>query len=224
VPGALASWFVSTSARTFTAPPPGWSPGSGYAGSAQSLVADLIAEGVTGTVGFVYEPYLDATARPQILFPAYRAGFTLAESFYMALPFLSWQAVVVGDPLLAPFGPPPVPRSVPLPGAILFLRRRAVALEDLVARAPSPDAQRALALAYAEQARELQRAERLDEALTLAQRAVAVKADEPLALYVLGAVHAARREPDQAAEAFKTLLRHDSNSPYAQEAERWLAR
>jgi uncharacterized protein (TIGR03790 family) len=109
LPGAIASWFVSTSARTFTAPPAGWRVGSGYAGSSQSLVGDRIAEGVTGTVGYVYEPYLEATARPQIFLPAYRAGFTLAESFQMSLPNLSWQAVVIGDPLVA------VPRQEPGP-------------------------------------------------------------------------------------------------------------
>ena len=112
LPGAIASWFVSSSARTFTPPPPGWrigtwvNPKTYYAGSPQSLVGDLVAEGVTGAVGFVYEPYLDGCARPEILFPAYRAGYTLAESFYMALRYLSWQSVVVGDPLVTPFGPP----------------------------------------------------------------------------------------------------------------------
>src|SRR5207249_5404121 len=76
LPGAIASWFVSTSARTFTAPPAGWNigpsgdPKSDYAGSSQSLIGDLIAEGVPGVVGFVYEPYLDGTARPEVLFPA----------------------------------------------------------------------------------------------------------------------------------------------------------
>ena len=49
------------------------------------------------------EPYLDATIRPNILFPAYVSGFNLAESFYLAMPFLSWQTVVIGDPLCAPF-------------------------------------------------------------------------------------------------------------------------
>jgi uncharacterized protein (TIGR03790 family) len=224
LPGAIASWFVSTSARTFTAPPAGWSVGAAYAGSSQSLVGDLIAEGVTGVVGFVYEPYLQATARPQIFLPAYRAGFTLAESFYMSLPNLSWQAVVIGDPLVAPFASTATPRPAPPPGALLFLQRRAVFLEDLVTHAPSPEAQRALALAYAEQAEEMRSLQRLDQALILAQRAVAIKADEPAALHILGVVHAARHEPDQAAEAFRALLRHDPASPYAREAERWLQR
>src|SRR5881628_3377311 len=129
LPGAIASWFVSTSARTFTRPPSGWNigpwgdPHTYYATSPQSLIGDLIAEGVTGVVGFVYEPYLDGTARPEILFPAYRAGFTLAESFYMALPHLSWQAVVIGDPLTAPFGPV-ADRPAPVSRIPFFLARR----------------------------------------------------------------------------------------------------
>src|SRR5439155_1520651 len=70
------------------------------------------------------------TARPEILFPAYRAGFTLAESFYMALPHLSWQAVVVGDPLAAPFGPVGN-RPAPVSGIPYFLDRRARLLESM---------------------------------------------------------------------------------------------
>jgi tetratricopeptide (TPR) repeat protein len=72
-------------------------------GSSQSLAGDLIRDGITGVAAHVSEPYLDGTIRPQILFPAYLAGFNLAESFYLAMPFLSWQTVVVGDPLCAPF-------------------------------------------------------------------------------------------------------------------------
>ena len=41
--------------------------------------------------------------RPQILFPAYLSGFNLIEAFYLAIPHLSWQTVVIGDPLCAPF-------------------------------------------------------------------------------------------------------------------------
>ena len=110
VNGALAVEFVSTDARTFTRPPEKWTigkwsdpPASFFAGSPQSLIGDYIHEGVTGVAGNVYEPYLSACARPQILFPAYVRGHNLAESFYAALPFLSWQTVVIGDPLVAPF-------------------------------------------------------------------------------------------------------------------------
>ena len=39
--------------------------------------------------------------RPQILFPAYLRGFNLAEA-YTAMPYLSWQTIVIGDPLCTP--------------------------------------------------------------------------------------------------------------------------
>jgi len=105
LPGAVATGYVSTDGRTFQRPPEDWTFGtwqdrSGwFAASPQSLTADLVAEGATGASGHVYEPYLSTTPRPEYLFPSYLAGRTLAESFYMALPALSWMNVVVGDPL-----------------------------------------------------------------------------------------------------------------------------
>lgn len=109
VPGALAGMFVSTDARTLTEPPPSWMVGKFgdkkgyYAGSPQSLTGDLIRAGATGVTGHVAEPYLDGSARPQIVFPAYVAGFNLAEAFYLSIPYLSWQNIVIGDPLCSPF-------------------------------------------------------------------------------------------------------------------------
>lgn len=91
-PGAIAETFVSTSARTFRRTEGG-----------QSLVADLIEQGVTGVKGYVSEPYTFALARPEILFERYTSGFNLAESFYMASPLLKWKDVVVGDPLCSPY-------------------------------------------------------------------------------------------------------------------------
>lgn len=109
VPGALAGMFVSSDGRSFNEPPPSWKLGtwddkSSYvAGSPQSMAGDLIREGVTGIAGHVAEPYLESTIRPNILFPAYLSGFNLIESYYLAMPYLSWQTIVVGDPLCAPF-------------------------------------------------------------------------------------------------------------------------
>ena len=118
VNGALLAEFVSTDARTFEKPPKKWTigkwsdpPVTFFAGSPQSLIADYIHEGVTGATGYVYEPYLEACVRPQFLFPAYVRGLNLAESFYSAIPSLSWQTVVVGDPLTAPFPGTPLPRE-----------------------------------------------------------------------------------------------------------------
>jgi uncharacterized protein (TIGR03790 family) len=105
VPGAIGALFVSTDGRTFVEPPADWAPGGPPKGNlgTQSLTGDLIRDGITGVAGHVSEPFLDATIRPQILFPAYLAGFNLVESFYLAMPFLSWETIVVGDPLCTPF-------------------------------------------------------------------------------------------------------------------------
>lgn len=109
-PGAIAAMFLSSDARTFQEPPLQWAAGDSrdaqrvYAGSSQSLTGDLIRSGVSGAAGYVAEPYGDGAIRPDVLFPAYVAGLNLAEAFYLATPYLSWQSVVVGDPLTSPFG------------------------------------------------------------------------------------------------------------------------
>lgn len=94
VPGAICETFVSTSGRTFN-------PTSG----GQSLIADLIANGITGVKGYVSEPFTFALARPEILFNRYTSGYNLAESFYMASLVLKWKDVVIGDPLCSPYAP-----------------------------------------------------------------------------------------------------------------------
>ncbi len=93
IPGSIAETFVSTGGRSFTY-------GTTYG---QSLIADLIRDGVTGIKGYVYEPFLDAIAHPDILFDRYTEGYNLAESYYMASNFLGWMDVVVGDPKLAAY-------------------------------------------------------------------------------------------------------------------------
>jgi len=107
LPGAIATEFVSTDGRTFARPPDTWNISTWknedkprwFAGAPQTLTADYIHEGASGCSGHVYEPYLSATPRPQILLPAYYHGRNLAESYYLAIPGLSWQNIVVGDPL-----------------------------------------------------------------------------------------------------------------------------
>jgi uncharacterized protein (TIGR03790 family) len=105
LPGAVTTEFVSTNGRTFQRPPDTWSPTTWqdrfhfYAGSPQGLSADTIHEGATGTSANVYEPFLTACVRPDYLLPAYYQGRNLAESYYIGMPFLSWQGVVLGDPL-----------------------------------------------------------------------------------------------------------------------------
>lgn len=101
LPGAIMTEYVSTNARTFARPPDNWNigPKSVFDGSGQTLTADYIHDGATGASGHVYEPFLQLTPRPNILLPAYFHGRNLAESYYLAIPTLSWMNVVVGDPL-----------------------------------------------------------------------------------------------------------------------------
>jgi uncharacterized protein (TIGR03790 family) len=105
LPGAVATEFVSTNARTFKRPPDNWAYTDWndklhlWQGSPQGLTGDLIHEGVSGASGNVYEPYLIGCVRPDYLLPAYYHGKNLAESYYVAMPYLSWQGIVVGDPL-----------------------------------------------------------------------------------------------------------------------------
>ena len=105
LPGAIMTEYVSTNGRSFARPPDSWNMGAWgdakatFQGSPQSLTADYIHDGVTGASGHVYEPYLQFTPRPNLLLPAYFHGRNLAESYYLAIPVLSWMNIVIGDPL-----------------------------------------------------------------------------------------------------------------------------
>ena len=212
-PGALAAMFVSSDARTFTEPPAEWKPGrwesrqAYYAASPQSLTGDLVRAGVTGAAGYVAEPYLDSSVRPEILFPSYFAGFSLAESFYLALPALSWQSVVIGDPLCAPFAKtsvaaadlnPPIDKDTELPSFFSARRLAAAKLNTdpaaakLVIRAESRLTQQ-----NREGARQaLEQALAIDKTLTPAWRAVGLVYDE------LG-------DHDKAIDAYRKVLERE---------------
>jgi uncharacterized protein (TIGR03790 family) len=63
----------------------------------------ILAKGAAATVGNVYEPYLHLTHHFDILHDRLLKGYTLVEAAYMAVSALSWQNVVIGDPLYRPF-------------------------------------------------------------------------------------------------------------------------
>jgi uncharacterized protein (TIGR03790 family) len=92
LPGSIAETYVSTSARSFM-------PGTPYG---QSLVADLLSEGVGGVKGYVFEPFVPAIAIMSIVFDRYTRGYNLAESFASGSEWLySWMDVIVGDPKMS---------------------------------------------------------------------------------------------------------------------------
>jgi uncharacterized protein (TIGR03790 family) len=115
LPGAIMVEFVSTNGRTFQRPPANWNIATWkdrdrfFAGAPQTLTADYINEGATGASGHVYEPYLRFCSRPEILLPAYLGGRNLAESYWLSIPALSWQNIVIGDPICTLGKPSPKP-------------------------------------------------------------------------------------------------------------------
>jgi len=97
-PGAVAVHIHSFSAHTLRSETEGW-------------CGPLIARGATATVGNVYEPYLEYLHRPDMLLDALIHGDDLVDAAYYALPVLSWQSIVIGDPLYRPFASSPVNRD-----------------------------------------------------------------------------------------------------------------
>ena len=214
-PGALAGMFVSTDARTFKEPPAEWNIGKwgqqkGYfEGSPQSLTGDLIRAGVTGVSGHVEEPFLDGSARPQILFPSYVSGFNLAESFYLSIPYLSWQNVVIGDPLCAPFEradadaadlAPPADANTELPR--FFSDRRLAVLA-------SYDVRREISTLMLKASARLLHAD-LDGAAGALEAVTKIEPGLNAAHFVLATIYDVRGDYDQSIERYNTIL---STSP-----------
>ena len=89
-PGAIALHIHSFSAQTLRSATGGW-------------CGPLVARGVTATFGNVFEPYLQLTLEPQLLLRALVMGMDLGDAAYFAEPALSWQTIIIGDPLYRPF-------------------------------------------------------------------------------------------------------------------------
>lgn len=63
----------------------------------------FLLHGATATAGPVDEPYLNSFPNPMLMIAALFDGYTLAEAYYLSIPYLSWQMVLVGDPIYRPF-------------------------------------------------------------------------------------------------------------------------
>lgn len=91
-PGAVAYHIASSECTTLK-----------KAGS-QVWCKRLLEDGVAATIGPVAEPYVQAFPLPEIFFSYLLDGYySLAESYFLSLPYLSWQMILVGDPLYRPF-------------------------------------------------------------------------------------------------------------------------
>jgi Flp pilus assembly protein TadD len=167
---------------------------------------------VTGAAANVGEPYLDGSVRPDILFPAYVSGLNLAEAFYLALPSLSWQSVVIGDPLCAPFRPPalvaentnpPVDPDTELPA--LFSARRVAVSAPRSGPGLKPIVQAETRLAHDDAA----------GAVESLKRAVALEPSSVVGWRSLGVALELLHKPGDARDAYSRVLDLDRNDVVA---------
>lgn len=89
-PGAIAMHLHSASAAAPQSKDKHW-------------VGPLIEAGASATVGNVYEPYLGQTHHFNVIIESLLFGNNWGDACYAAIPTLSWQSAVFGDPLYRPF-------------------------------------------------------------------------------------------------------------------------
>lgn len=99
-PGALAFHLHSFSATGIKTP--------------DSWVGALLQRGAAVTAGNVAEPMLGTCLQYDVFYERLLAGYTVAEAALMATPVVSWQGIVLGDPLYRPFAK----RTRPLRGDV----------------------------------------------------------------------------------------------------------
>jgi uncharacterized protein (TIGR03790 family) len=73
-------------------------------------VPAMLTHGVTATFGPVAEPYLGSFPNPEEFFLELIEGKCLVEAFWRSQPYSSWQLLLIGDPLYAPFAKKPAGR------------------------------------------------------------------------------------------------------------------
>lgn len=108
LPGSIGETFVSSGARTLHDPN----------ASGQSLIADLIKQGITGISGYIQEPGISHTCDSQTQFRLYTSGYNLAESFFGSQEYIAYETVIIGDPLCAPYSSSLPPNNAPVLAAI----------------------------------------------------------------------------------------------------------
>ena len=79
----------------------------------------MIQGGVAATLGAVSEPYLHAFPLPEEFFPLLLTGkWTVAECYWRTVPTISWQVILLADPLYNPFKKNPQVQEYRLAGGL----------------------------------------------------------------------------------------------------------
>jgi uncharacterized protein (TIGR03790 family) len=92
-------------------------------GGDQGLVGDWIKAGGTAATGTVYEPFADRIAHEEMFFPALMEGYQFADAMWMGTEYVSWENVMVGDPLMTWAVPEPGVMAMAFIGCVLLARR-----------------------------------------------------------------------------------------------------
>lgn len=92
-PGAIALHIHSFSARTLRSDTAAW-------------CGPFVARGVAVTLGNVFEPYLELSHQPHLFVERLLAGANVGDAAIYSIRGLSWQGVLIGDPLYRPFALP----------------------------------------------------------------------------------------------------------------------
>jgi uncharacterized protein (TIGR03790 family) len=101
--GAVAYHVASAEATTLKRP------------GSQVWCKRMLEEGVAATLGPVSEPYLLAFPLPDDFFPLLMTGKrTLLEVYFRTVPQVSWQMILIGDPLYTPFKKGPAWETLPV--------------------------------------------------------------------------------------------------------------
>ncbi len=91
-PGSIAWHIASQEAQDI------WDPKGG------GWCINLMRRGVAVTIGPVREPYVAAFPHGDVFIESLLQGLTVADSYWVSLPHVSWAMVLLGDPLYRPFG------------------------------------------------------------------------------------------------------------------------
>lgn len=98
--GSIAWHIASQEAQNI------WDPNGG------GWCVNLMRRGAAVTLGPVREPYVAAFPHGDIFTEVLLSGASVAESYWLALPQVSWAMVLLGDPLYRPFESKPRPSLV----------------------------------------------------------------------------------------------------------------
>lgn len=231
-----AGWYDGDVSGPFTLPSVEFAPGaiayhlhSFSAGNPRNAnknwVGPLIDRGATVTMGCVDEPYLQMTPNIGVFLARLAGGMNVAEAFLASLPVLSWQTILVGDPLYRPFVPNLLERgremnrtnSPLLPYAVwqtlnfqlnqgLSVDEAIKALEDLPVTTNSPVLSEKLARLFEQKSR-------LKPAIAAAERALALGGTPQQRVRLMLDLADWQRVLDQPPEAYATLERFAREFP-----------